>query len=107
MGPVVRQEMEEMGYGAPALTHWQALKHVLMTPRLYHDSHTLEVKGSGEKTDLVEFWQSIDADEAEIVNAVPQRGFGETEPAFSPPKPHFATDKQEVKQSEVRHEAAQ
>ena len=99
MGPVVRQQMKEMGYGAPVLTHWQALKHVLMTPRLYHDSHTLEEKTSGEKTDLVEFWQNIDADEADIIQAVPQRGFGEADSTLKPPKPHFAIDKPgEVKQ---------
>lgn len=91
MGPVVQKEMERLGYVAPPLTHWQAFKLAIMTPRLYGDSHSLEMARTGEKTNLVEMWQKIDQDEAGIVDAVPKQDFAETETeaVFQPPKPHF------------------
>jgi fatty acid desaturase len=100
MGPVLQKEMERLGFGVPAMTHWEAMKLVILTPRLYRDSHSLEMSGTGEKTNLIELWQKIDPNEAEIIDAVPRREFAETAPALQPPNPHFPVGKPgEIKQS--------
>ena len=104
MGPVVQQEMKRLGYGGPVLTHWQALKLVFLTPRIYEDTHTL-VSPNGEKqTELSEFWSEIDASEGALVEAVAQREFGE-EPTGEEPStvrpPHFPVDEPAIPKREA------
>ena len=100
MGPVVQKEMERLGYGVPPLTHWEALKLVIMTPRLYHDSHTVAKQRDGKATSLVELWEKIDPNEAAIIKGVAVRQF-EAAPV---PAPHFAHGERKAKKTNEQSE---
>jgi len=106
MGPVVQKEMERLGYGVPPLTHWEALKLVIMTPRLYEDSHTVTKQSNGKTTSLVELWENIDPDEAAIIKGVAVRQF-EAVPLPATPFGQGERSAKETKEPTKNHAATE
>jgi fatty acid desaturase len=82
-GPAVRAALHQLGLEpGPRLSHFEALRLVLRTPRMYSASHTL-VHHDGQAVTLHDLWRGTKSSEVALIDRVPQAFWLTLEPVVA------------------------